>query len=273
MNAGWPLLQFTIHNSLFPIPYFSPPAAGSLEFSGCLRYLPIRLNPSRPISRDPIPSCGARALLAINRIYCRGYHSIDLLTPCTLPPSGAAIVVCNHISGLDPLLVQSVIPRHVTFMMAREYYDQRLIRWVFQTVRAIPVERSGRDLTATRSALRALAAGRAVGIFPEGKIETECALLPFQTGVALMAIKTHAPVFPAYLEGTQRGMEMIPAIAIANRATMAFGPAIEFDRTSTSKSALELATDAIQGAVESLRKGVLSYLGQSTCLSDLPEPR
>jgi 1-acyl-sn-glycerol-3-phosphate acyltransferase len=202
-------------------------------------------------------------LQAINRIFCRGYHSIDLLTPCTVPRRGAAILVCNHISGLDPLLVQSLVPRLVTFMMAREYYDQRLIRWVFEVVQAIPVDRSGRDFAATRSAMRALAGGRVVGIFPEGKIETERALLPFQTGVALMAIKTHAPVYPAYLEGSQRGMEMIPAIAIANRATMSFGPAVEFDRRSTGKPALESATDTISRAVASQRALVLSHMGRN----------
>ena len=177
-----------------------------------------------------------------------------VLTPCTLPKHGPAILVCNHISGLDPLLLQSVIPRLVTWMMAREYYDQRAIRWVFESVGAIPVERSGRDLTATRSALRALADGKAVGIFPEGKIETDSALLPFQTGVALMAIKTHAPVFPVYIEGSQRGMEMIPAFSIANRIALSFGPAVDFERRSTGKAALDAATEAIQRAVESLRQ-------------------
>jgi 1-acyl-sn-glycerol-3-phosphate acyltransferase len=209
-------------------------------------------NPSNP--RYPQPSYAARALQAINRIYCRGYHSMRVLTPCALPRRGAAMLVCNHISGLDPLLLQSAIPRLVTWMMAKEYYDQRAIRWVFQAVGAIPVERSGRDLAATRSALRALADGKAVGIFPEGKIETERALLPFQTGVALMAIKTRAPVYPVYIEGSQRGMEMIPAFAIANRITLAFGRAVEFDRRSTGKQSLESATEAIQRAVESLRR-------------------
>jgi 1-acyl-sn-glycerol-3-phosphate acyltransferase len=209
-------------------------------------------------------------LQAINRMYCRGYHSIDLLTPCDLPRRGPAILVCNHISGLDPLLLQSVLPRLAVWMMAREYYDQRAIRWVFKTIEAIPVERSGRDLAATRSALRALADGRAVGIFPEGKIETERALLPFQTGVALLAIKTHAPVYPVYLEGTQRGMEMVRAFAIANHITMAFGPAVEFDRRSTGKHALETATDAIRGSVESLRGFVLSRMGRPAGLSDPP---
>jgi len=65
-------------------------------------------------------------------------------------------------------------------MMAREYYDLRSLTWLYKIVEAIPVDRSGRDLSATRAALRALNEGRVVGIFPEGKIETSQDLLPFR---------------------------------------------------------------------------------------------
>lgn len=142
-------------------------------------------------------------------------------------------------------------------MMAREYYDVPSLNWLYKLVEAIPVDRTGRDLAATRAALRALNDGRIVGIFPEGKIETDQNLLPFQTGVALMAIKIHVPVYPAYLDGTQRGREMVDAVAHPNRATISFGPPVEFPRDSTSKEALERATDRIKQAVWSLRQEVI----------------
>lgn len=167
---------------------------------------------------------------------------------------GPAILVCNHVSALDPLLIQSAIrKRLVIWMMAKEYYDVPVIGSVFRAVRAIPVERSGRDLTATRGALRALENGRILGIFPEGKIETSKELLPFQTGVALMAIKAGVDVYPAYLDGTQRGKEMVAAVISPNKARLTFGPKVEFDRNSTGKQALEEATDKIRLAIEGLR--------------------
>ena len=195
-----------------------------------------------------------RLLYAGNVLVSRVYHRLQVLRPARLPRRGPAILVCNHISGLDPLLIQSACRRVITWMMASEYYDVKVIGWVFRTVEAIPVDRSGRDLAATRAALRAIAAGRIVGIFPEGRIETDHELLPFQTGVALMAIKTGVPVFPAYLEGTQRGKEMLPALLVPNRARLAFGPEVQFDRSSTSKSTLEQATDKIRIAVEDLKQ-------------------
>jgi 1-acyl-sn-glycerol-3-phosphate acyltransferase len=195
-----------------------------------------------------------RVLLAANYFFTRVYHHLKVSGECVLPRQGPAILVCNHVSGLDPLLVQSAVRnRLVTWMMAKEYYDLKSLRWMYRAVGAIPVQRSGRDLTATRGALRALEAGHILGVFPEGKIETSRDLLPFQTGVALLAIKSQVPVVPAYLDGTQRGREMIAAVSIPTRATLRFGPAVEFDRTSTARDALDAATEKIRDAVNHLK--------------------
>jgi 1-acyl-sn-glycerol-3-phosphate acyltransferase len=202
---------------------------------------------------DPEKRLSVRALKAFDVLFARCYHRVTVESPPRLPRAGAAILVCNHTSGLDPLLIQSVCRRVIVWMMAKEYYDITAIGWVFRAVDAIPVERSGRDLSSTRQALRALADGRVLGIFPEGKIETSRELLPFQTGVAMMAIKTDVPVYPAYLDGTQRGKEMLPAILVPNRATLRFGPPVEFDRSGTAKPQLEEATARIQSAVAALR--------------------
>ena len=195
-----------------------------------------------------------RIAQACNRLFCRTYHKVQTQSPVQLPRTGPAILVCNHVSGLDPLLVQSACPRLIIWMMAREYYDLRSLTWLYKIVEAIPVDRSGRDLSATRAALRALNEGRVVGIFPEGKIETSQDLLPFQTGVAMIAIKTKVPVYPAYLDGTQRGREMVDAVVHPNRATINFGPPVDFARDSTSKAALENATEKIKQAVWALKK-------------------
>ena len=195
-----------------------------------------------------------RLAQACNRLYSRLYHNVRVSGSNQIPRRGPAILVCNHISGLDPLLIQSACSRLIVWMMAREYYDIKAMTWLFKIVEAIPVERSGRDSAATRAALRALSHQRILGIFPEGRIETDRDLLPFQTGVALMAIKTGVPVFPAYLDGTQRGKEMVDAFKWSNQVRLSFGPAIIFDRQSTTKPALEAATEEIRMAVETLKR-------------------
>jgi len=221
------------------ILYFPPRVLHEVHFTSELpeRRLPVRL------------------LLAANHLFTRVYHQVSVKTSCPLPSKGPAILVCNHVSGLDPLLVQSGVPRRlITWMMAAEYYNiSRAMDWMFKTVEVIPVQRSGRDLAATRMALRALHTGRILGIFPEGKIAETRELLPFQTGVALMAIKANVPVFPAYLDGTQRGKEMVPAVVSPNRSTLLFGPQVKLDSSSTSRESLEQNTQRIRQAIIDLQ--------------------
>ena len=204
--------------------------------------------PGRPEDRLVI-----RLLQAFDVCFARIYHRVNVLSPQRLPKHGPAILVCNHVSGLDPMLIQSVCPRLIVWMMAREYYEIPALKWAFKAVEAIPVDRSGRDLSATRAALRALEAGRILGVFPEGKIETTRQLLPFQTGVAMMAIKANVPVYPAYLDGTQRGKKMLQAFLYPNLASLAFGPVVEFDRSGTSKEVLQAATEQMTEAVRRLK--------------------
>lgn len=186
--------------------------------------------------------------------FSRMYHSLEVRRHCELPRTGPAILVCNHTSSLDPLLIQSVSPRLIRWMMAKEYFEYRLLRWVSKSVGVILVERSGRDMAATRAAMRALEAGYVLGVFPEGRIETSSALLPFQSGIGLLAMRTGAAVYPAYLDGTQRGREMMEAVIRPCRASIAFGPPVNLRDLSESRKGLEEATQRIQTAVEIIKK-------------------
>ena len=215
---------------------------------------PAAAAPRKP-DRSPEKTLGIRLLHLADKLLARVWHHTIVLRQHRLPATGAAILVCNHTSGLDPLLIQSVVDRVIIWMMAKEYYDIKALTWVFRAIEAIPVERSGRDTTSLRAALRHLKDGRVLGVFPEGRIENSRELMPFQTGVALMAIKTGVPVYPAFLDGTQRNKTMLGGFLWPNRATLAFGPPVQFDRSGTDRETLEAATASIKAAVEALRGG------------------
>jgi 1-acyl-sn-glycerol-3-phosphate acyltransferase len=193
-----------------------------------------------------------RALHACDRLFARIYHRLDVLSPCRLPRQGPAILVCNHTSPMDPIFIQSVCPRPIVWMMAKEYYELTGLNWIYRQVEAIPVARSGRAMAATRDAMRALKNGRILGVFPEGKIELTRQLLPFQTGISLIAAKANAEIFPAYLDGTQRGKSMVAAVLRPQHARIAFGPGLGKKIDSDSREALEQATIRSQQAVQDL---------------------
>ena len=208
----------------------------------------VRFNP-HPERRLPV-----KALRAFNVLLCRCYHRLTVLSPPQLPKTGPAILICNHTSGLDPFLLQSVCSRVIVWMMAKEYYEIPALKPMFRMLEAIPVDRSARDAAAVRGAFRALQEGRIVGIFPEGRISTQRGqLLPFQPGVAQIAIKTGAPVFPAFLNGTQYGVsDMAPVFLRGQEATVRFGAAVDFDRLSRGHDVSNTVVTKLQEAVSRL---------------------
>jgi 1-acyl-sn-glycerol-3-phosphate acyltransferase len=214
------------------------------------------LHTDRPEDRLSI-----RTLHLADTIFARIYHHLTVLSPCRIPRSGPAILVCNHTSSIDPAFLQAVChQRLITWMMAKEYLEIKAMRWVFKEVGIIPVDRGSRDIGSLRAGMRALEAGRVLGIFPEGRIASTRELLPFQTGLALMAIKTKVPVYPAYLDGTQRNKGMLQACLQPNETILAFGPPVEFDRDETSRESIEAGTLAIRTAIERLREQTLQSM-------------
>ncbi len=202
---------------------------------------------SRPEDR-----LGLKVAQAVNVCFTRIYHRLEIRSPLKLPRTGNAIIVCNHTSGLDPLLIQSASRRLIVWMMAKEYYDVKWLLPFFRMIEAIPVDRGRPDAAATRAALKALAAGHVLGVFPEGRIEASRELLPFHTGIAVLAARSGAPVYPAYLDGTQRGKEMGRAFAVANRATIRFGRQIPLEKHRGGREELTAMARKIESAVREL---------------------
>ncbi len=90
----------------------------------------------------------------------------------TIAPGQGAVIVCNHRSGIDPLLIQMSTGRVVRWMVASEYFSYWLMAACFRSLQSIPVSRRGVDTAATKQAIRLAAEGKLVGLFPEGRINT-----------------------------------------------------------------------------------------------------
>jgi len=216
------------------------------------------------VSRSPVTDAIATAMRDEERpsiqflhrlvdLYISGYHKVDVVSPCQVPAQGPAILVCNHVSSLDPMLLQWACSRLIVWMMAREYYLPGT-RWLFDVIRIIPVERSRRDVVATRAAMRALEDGHVLGIFPERRLAADGKIGQFQTGVAMLALRTGVGVYPASVEGTMRDQGMLEAFLFPQRARIAFGPKISLDRQPDSRQQVERATGQIWQTVRDLHE-------------------
>lgn len=122
-----------------------------------------------------------------------------------VPSSGPLLIVGNHLSYLEPPLIGTAIPRRITFMAGYELYEESpWLALALRTMQALPVRRGGtRDLDAIRAAVDLLKRGEGVGIFPEGKISETGVLIRAKPGISLLAHRTHAPILPIGIIGTE----------------------------------------------------------------------
>jgi 1-acyl-sn-glycerol-3-phosphate acyltransferase len=144
-----------------------------------------------------------RLIHGLIRAYCRFFHRLDS-DPSTVPATGAAILVANHHAGPDPLFLIATNRRLLSFMIAREYYEVRSLRWLYERVGCVPVSRGRVTVSTVRGMLERLEQGRLVGIFPEGGIHPPGQRVRPKPGAALLALESGAPVIPARLSGLRQ---------------------------------------------------------------------
>lgn len=143
-----------------------------------------------------------------------------------LPASGPCIIAANHHNYLDGVILALAVPRPVAFLvMPRVYRATPLHPLLHDRLGSIPLHVSRPDAAALRRALRTLEAGGIVGIFPEGPFSVRGRLERGLPGVALLALRSGAPVVPAALHGTYEALAGRPFHVPRRRpVTLRFGP-------------------------------------------------
>jgi 1-acyl-sn-glycerol-3-phosphate acyltransferase len=187
---------------------------------------------------------------ALYRIELRGLEHI--------PDTGPALVVCNHVSYMDALLVMGAVPRPVRFVMYHKIFAIPGLSWLFRAARAIPIAGAREDPVLMERAFAqidaALAAGEVVGIFPEGGLTSDGEIAPFRPGVERILAARPVPVVPMALRGmwasmwsrreTRRGRMRLPRRLRARIAVVADEPVAAADASAAS---LEAHVRALRG--------------------------
>ena len=122
-----------------------------------------------------------------------------------IPDEGAVLLVCNHISFMDPLILMGSVRRPVRFVMYYKIFNIPVLRFVFRTAKAIPIAGYKEDpavLDAAYEAIdAALADGEVVCIFPEGGLTRDGQIATFRPGVEKILARRPVPVVPMALRG------------------------------------------------------------------------
>ena len=122
-----------------------------------------------------------------------------------IPDEGPAVVVCNHVSYMDALVVIGCCRRPIRFVMDHHIFNIPLLSFVFRTAGAVPIASARENPEILKQAYdqvaRYLEAGEVVGIFPEGQLTTDGEIGAFKNGVGQIIRRTPVPVVPIALRG------------------------------------------------------------------------
>ena len=134
---------------------------------------------------------------AVYRLRCEGLEH--------LPPTGAAVLVANHVSFVDAVVIMGAAPRPVRFVMDHRIFRTPLLGFIFRHCGAIPIASARDDLALMEKAFadvaKALSEGELVAIFPEGRITRDGELQTFRPGISRILAANPVPVVPMALSG------------------------------------------------------------------------
>lgn len=140
------------------------------------------------------------------RFICRTFSWLwfDLKTygKENVPESGGVLLIANHQSYLDPILVAVHLRRPVSFFAKSELFENKYFGWLIRNLHAFPVKQGAGDVGAVKEAVARLKEGHVLNIYPEGSRTDDGNLLPIQPGVALIVRKAGVPIVPVIIDGS-----------------------------------------------------------------------
>jgi len=161
-----------------------------------------------------------------------------------IPVDGPVLLVSNHASYMDPVVVGLASRRPVLFMAKEQLFEIFGLGWIIRRLNAFPVKRTAFDRRAVQTALTALESGKVVGIFPQGTRQKDGEFDAYP-GAALIAYKSGATIVPTAIRGTDKVMPDGTRLPRFPKITVSFGPPIKPDRVGEKKEVMAELTDQI----------------------------
>jgi 1-acyl-sn-glycerol-3-phosphate acyltransferase len=137
-------------------------------------------------------------------------YRVDEQGRANLPERGAALLVCNHVSFVDALVISAACPRPIRFVMESAIFEAPVIHLLARGMKAVPIAPQREDPLVYAHAFQIVAqelrAGQLVCIFPEGRLTSDGEIGPFRPGLMRILAETPVPVVPMALSGLWRSV-------------------------------------------------------------------
>jgi 1-acyl-sn-glycerol-3-phosphate acyltransferase len=171
-----------------------------------------------------------------------------------VPPTGPVLLVANHQSHLDPVLVGIACPRQLKYLARVGLFFWPFSLWI-RSLGAVPIDRDRGSIGGIKTTLRLLSQDQAVVVFPEGSRTPDGQLHPLLPGFCLLARRSGATIVPVSLDGAYNSMPRGSYFPKPTTIRLVYGPAIRSDEFNgwTDKQLIDAVSKRIASGLDELR--------------------
>ncbi|MCC6682925.1 MAG: MFS transporter [Phycisphaeraceae bacterium] len=193
----------------------------------------------RHLRQGPLDRGDRNLLWHLARLLVLVVHRLRWHGRGAVPCDGPVMLVSNHTTGVDPLLIQASLNRCVRWLMI-DKYQLRVLGYLWRAIDPITIRKGDKPAAQVRAVIEALKGGETVGIFPEGGLQRDHRnLQPFLPGVAVMAQRSGAWVVPVWISGTPRKKNLLLHLLWPSRSCVTFGKPYYVDQRAERDAVLE----------------------------------
>jgi len=183
--------------------------------------------------------------------------NVRTVRPEAAEREGGYVLACTHLSHLDPICVGIIAQRKVDWMSRVEFFRRRIVAAYLWSVDAFPVNRFAVTARSIRTAIARAAAGRVVGIFPEGGVtigdDSACRGGPIKRGACVVAQRAGVPIIPCVILGTHKLNQPLPWIPYRRgNLWVIFGKPVEARRDLPRRAARFEMAEALRQQFKAL---------------------
>jgi 1-acyl-sn-glycerol-3-phosphate acyltransferase len=182
---------------------------------------------------------------------------VDIQGLENIPDTGAAVLLSNHTSFMDSIILGTFPKRHIWFMAKNSEYRNPLMTWAMIKARSFPVRRYTVDVAAVRNAIRVVRQGHILGVYPEGERCWDNSLLPLRFGAMRLALALGVPVIPVGISGAYELMPRWEDSLAKSKVRIRIGEPFELKHISGPRQTKKHVFEAR----EIVREKITSLLG------------
>ncbi len=194
---------------------------------------------------------------SVLRIWTTRYFDLKTYGARHIPPTGGVLIVSNHQSYLDPIILAVQLRRPMSYLARATLFKNPFFAKLITNLNAFPVRRGEGDVGAVKEMIRRLEEGHMLAIFPEGTRSLDGEMKPLEPGAALVIRRANVAVVPAVVHGSYQAWPKGKTLPQTHAIRVLYGPPINV-KGMKGNQIIPLIESRLRGMLADLRAGNVS---------------